>query len=102
MKVVLHLEQHGFEEIPDDGLVRRGQCGEVAVDGSHEWPGEVRDPGGGCGGDADVDLAPVTVARGSVLASTAPPEVQKSLLAEIDTWLGVPETAPTPAPAPTH
>ncbi|MGH3331588.1 MAG: adenosine deaminase [Nocardioidaceae bacterium] len=32
------------------------------------------------------------LARGSVLASTAPPDIQKSLLTEIDDWLGV--TAP--------
>jgi adenosine deaminase len=43
----------------------------------------------------DVELA--DLARGSVLASTAPAEVQKGLLTEIDEWLGVNEPAPVPA-----
>ena len=43
----------------------------------------------------DQELA--DLARGSVLASTAPPEVQKSLLAEINSWLGAPTPAPVPA-----
>jgi adenosine deaminase len=43
----------------------------------------------------DKELA--DLARGSVLASTAPPEVQKSLLTEIDDWLGVSTPATVPA-----
>src|SRR6266511_734397 len=43
----------------------------------------------------DEELA--NLARSSVLASTAPPEVQKSLLTEINNWLGVSTPAPVPA-----
>jgi adenosine deaminase len=43
-------------------------------------------------GFTDAELA--DLARGSVLASTAPPEVQQSLLAEIDQWLGAPAAVP--------
>jgi adenosine deaminase len=46
-------------------------------------------------GFTDPELA--DLARGSVLASTAPADVQKSLLAEIDDWLGV--TSPSAVPA---
>jgi adenosine deaminase len=48
----------------------------------------------------DPELA--DLARGSVLASTAPADVQKSLLADIDSWLGVPETATAATPVPTY
>jgi 16S rRNA U1498 N3-methylase RsmE len=44
------------------------------------------------GGFTDAELA--DLARSSVLASTAPPETQKSLLTEIDQWLGTPATVP--------
>jgi adenosine deaminase len=37
------------------------------------------------------------LARGSVLASTAPDDVQKSLLTEIDDWLGVNQPVAAPA-----
>src|SRR4051812_18778151 len=43
-------------------------------------------------GFTDNELA--DLARGSVLAATAPPEVKKSLLAEIDQWLGTPAMVP--------
>jgi len=43
-------------------------------------------------GFTDSELA--DLARGSVLASTAPPEVQTSLLSEIDQWLGAPAAVP--------
>jgi adenosine deaminase len=43
-------------------------------------------------GFTDSELA--DLARGSVLASTAPPDVQKTLLTEIDEWLGAPATIP--------
>ncbi len=46
-------------------------------------------------GFTDSELA--DLARGSVLASTAPDDVQKSLLAEIDDWLGVTTAATVPA-----
>jgi adenosine deaminase len=42
-------------------------------------------------GFSDTELA--GLARGSVLASTAPADVQQVLLAEIDTWLGVAQPA---------
>ena len=50
-------------------------------------------------GFSDTELA--GLARGSVLASTAPDDVHKSLLAEIDTWLGVAEPASASARADT-
>lgn len=50
-------------------------------------------------GFSDTELA--GLARGSVLASTAPDDVHKSLLAEIDTWLGVAEPASVSARADT-
>jgi len=43
-------------------------------------------------GFTDLELA--DLARGSVLASTAPPEVRKTLLTEIDEWLGAPAAVP--------
>ncbi len=46
-------------------------------------------------GFTDSELA--DLARGSVLASTAPDDVQKSWLAEIDDWLGVTTAATVPA-----
>jgi len=49
-------------------------------------------------GFSDTELA--DLARGSVLASTAPDEVQKALLTEIDDWLGVPEPSITSTPVP--
>jgi adenosine deaminase len=48
----------------------------------------------------DAELA--DLARGSVLASTAPAEVQKLLLTDIDTWLGVTQPAHSPAPEPAY
>jgi adenosine deaminase len=42
-------------------------------------------------GFSDTELA--SLARSSVLASTAPDDVQRGLLAEIDTWLGVVQPA---------
>lgn len=50
-------------------------------------------------GFTDSELA--DLARGSVLASTAPPEVQKGLLGDIDDWLGAPQTAGLAEPVPT-
>jgi adenosine deaminase len=48
-------------------------------------------------GFSDTELA--GLARGSVLASTAPADVQQGLLAEIDTWLGVVQPAKASASA---
>jgi adenosine deaminase len=42
-------------------------------------------------GFTDEELA--GLARGSVLASTAPPDVAKTLLGEIDAWLGADQPA---------
>ncbi len=41
----------------------------------------------------DEELA--DLARGSILAATAPPDVQKSLLADIDDWLETPAGVPS-------